>query len=683
MGDAYRAFISYSHADEAWASWLQRALERYRVPGRLRAARADLPRRLYPVFRDREELASSSDLGESIRAALARAEALVVICSPAAAASRWVNEEIRLFRAIAPGRPVLCLLVDGSPEASSADCAFPPALLRDGTDVPLPEPLAADPREGGDGRRGALLKIAAGLLGVGVDSLRQRDQQRRLRAASGLAALASVIAVVTIGLAINAQLAREEAELRRGQAENLIGFMLGDLRSRLQPLGRLDVLDAVGDQAMTYFAQLGDKGSEEEILARAMALRQIGEVRFQQGQLQEALDAFEDSRAIAATLYEAYPQQDRYLFEFGQAEFWLGYVAWEQDRLEAAGESMLAYMAHARALLDRDPDRNDYRLELAYAYTNLGAIARERRAQETALQHFRDSIATAQPLADASPEDTRLLMLLSENWSWVGSALLDLGRLAEAENAFAAGLGYAESAYRLSESPLHNDQVSSMAAFLGDVHLRRGELEAGRARLAEALAIEEALAEHDSANARWRRAGFRTRRQLAEIAVVAGWSEADQAMLDIAIAGFESLLAQEVSSAEFRHGLALAHRTQAMAHLQAGRPLDAVASAREAGEILAAGGPELAAQRASAAAIEDTLGLALAAAGDPAAAAVAWQAGLAALPPPDARDLAQKAMFCRLAAWLGRTEEARAAAQELRALGYADPRLPLPVFDHH
>jgi len=34
-----------------------------------------------------------------------------------------------------------------------------------------------------------------------------------------------------------------------------------------------------------------------------------------------------------------------------------------------------------------------------------------------------------------------------------------------------------------------------------------------------------------------------------------------------------------------------------------------------------------------------------------------------------------------LAAWLGRTEEARAAAQELRALGYADPRLPLPVFD--
>ena len=28
----YKAFISYSHADSAHASWLQRALERYRPP---------------------------------------------------------------------------------------------------------------------------------------------------------------------------------------------------------------------------------------------------------------------------------------------------------------------------------------------------------------------------------------------------------------------------------------------------------------------------------------------------------------------------------------------------------------------------------------------------------------------------------------------------------------------------
>jgi tetratricopeptide (TPR) repeat protein len=682
MSDAYRAFISYSHGDEACAAWLQRGLERYRVPSRLRAARPELPRRLYPVFRDREELASSGDLGDSIRTALARAEALVVVCSPAAAASHWVNEEIRLFRAVAPGRPVLCLMVAGSPDPASGECAFPPALRHDGTGAALPEPLAADPREHADGRRGALLKIAAGLLGVGVDALRQRDQQRRVRVASGVAALASVVAVVTIGLAINAQLAREEAELRRGQAEGLISFMLGDLRARLEPLGQLDMLDAVGAQAMQYFAELGDKGSEEEVLARAMALRQIGEVRFHQGELAEALDAFSESRDIAAALYADYPAQDRYLFELGQAEFWVGYVAWEQGRLAAAGESMQTYMAHTRTLLERDPDKEDYRLELAYARGNLGAIAREEGNQQIALQYFQDAITTSQPLVDAAPEDTQLLMLMSDNWSWVGSTLLDLRQLAEAEHAFATGLDYAALAHQLSGSPVHQEQVSAMSAFLADVRLRRGEVAAGRKDLAAALAIQDILVAHDPTNARWGWAHLRTQRQLAELAMVTGGSESDQALLDATIAGHRALVDQEATSVEFRRGLAMSLRAQAMTDLRSGRTQAAVAGATEAREVLLAGGTVLAAEGVTAIMVLDTLGLALEAAGDDAAARRAWQAGLEAVPPRGGRGIDHDVLFCRLAAWLGREDLAGETLQELRALGYADPRLPLPPLEN-
>src|SRR5579863_454983 len=65
----YRAFISYSHQDRAWADWLHRALETYRVPRRLvgrSTAAGIVPRRLAPVFRDREELASAIDLGERV-----------------------------------------------------------------------------------------------------------------------------------------------------------------------------------------------------------------------------------------------------------------------------------------------------------------------------------------------------------------------------------------------------------------------------------------------------------------------------------------------------------------------------------------------------------------------------------------------------------------------------------------
>ena len=71
----YRAFISYSHADEEWARWLHKSLETYKVPKRLVGTETEfgpVPERIAPVFRDRDELATATSLGEilfgSIRA---------------------------------------------------------------------------------------------------------------------------------------------------------------------------------------------------------------------------------------------------------------------------------------------------------------------------------------------------------------------------------------------------------------------------------------------------------------------------------------------------------------------------------------------------------------------------------------------------------------------------------------
>ena len=331
----YHAFISYAHADEKLAKWLQRSLERYRVPEELAGSDSKaVPKRLFPIFRDRDELASSADLSQSIRTALDESGALIVMCSRDAARSKWVNEEVREFQRLGRADRIFCLLVSGSPDREAADCAFPPALLVDDHGRPLPDPLAADISHASDGKRGGMLKIAAGLLGVGVDSLRQRDAQQQLRRRGIVSAASVAIAVITLALAVTAQLAREEADLRRGQAEGLISFMLGDLRDRLAPLGRLDVLDSVGDEALEYFDALGERGTENELFARVMALRQIGEVRFRQGQYAKAEDSFAASRDLATHLRSTAHDNNEYLFELGQAEFWVGYAGLEQGDLE-------------------------------------------------------------------------------------------------------------------------------------------------------------------------------------------------------------------------------------------------------------------------------------------------------------------------------------------------------------
>jgi hypothetical protein len=210
-GFKYWAFISYSHRDEEWAQWLHKELETYRVPRRLVGRETPLgpvPRRLFPVFRDREELPGSADLGGNISGALARSRTLIVVCSPRSAASRWVNEEIKTFKALGREDRVLCLIVGGEPnatdfpEAGEPEC-FPPALrFRVRPDGTLTEnrvePIAADAREGKDGRENSKLKILAGILGVGFDELRQRERQRVLRRRVRLAAAAAVALVLAV-----------------------------------------------------------------------------------------------------------------------------------------------------------------------------------------------------------------------------------------------------------------------------------------------------------------------------------------------------------------------------------------------------------------------------------------------------------------------------------------------------
>lgn len=219
----YWAFISYSQRDKKWSDWLRRSIENYRVPRRLvgRDSRDGIvPRRLFPVFRDREELPTSANLGSNIEEALRASRYLIVVCSPNGAASRWVNEEIRAFKAMDREDRVLAIIVDGEPNASDKpdsgvpEC-FPEAIRhRIGTDGKLTqertEPIAADARPEKDGRDNARLKILAGLLGVGFDELRQRERTRRRRRIS----LAAVAALAIIGALAGTWFLQERAKRR-------------------------------------------------------------------------------------------------------------------------------------------------------------------------------------------------------------------------------------------------------------------------------------------------------------------------------------------------------------------------------------------------------------------------------------------------------------------------------------
>ena len=109
-----------------------------------------------------------------------------------------MNEEIKVYQQLGRASHIFCLIVEG--ESSTA---FPAALTA------VEEPLAADLNQ--DGKRNAALKIAAGLLDVGFDELRQRETQARQRRMARITGASVAVMLFAVGLAWFAFLSRQQA----------------------------------------------------------------------------------------------------------------------------------------------------------------------------------------------------------------------------------------------------------------------------------------------------------------------------------------------------------------------------------------------------------------------------------------------------------------------------------------
>ncbi len=328
----YWAFISYSHRDAAAARWLHRALERYRLPTALVGSTCrdgKVPKRLYPIFRDRDELATSAHLSTAIESSLTASRNLIVVCSPQSAASAWVNEEVRRFKVLRGEDRVFCLIVDGEP-GSEQECFCPALRYRlDASGQPgsePTEPLAADLRDAGDGKRGSLLKLITGLLGLNYDQLARRDLRRRQRLL--VAALAASVAVATVmtGLAVVAIRARDAARIESLKAERVKSFVVSVFEEQ-SPLDRGNAERMAPKQLIQNAVRRLDEELSEEPAVRAELLHTLGGIQTNLGDgaaaepvLRRAVDErrrlFGDGsieHAVAlASLSKAVIQQGRY-----------------------------------------------------------------------------------------------------------------------------------------------------------------------------------------------------------------------------------------------------------------------------------------------------------------------------------------------------------------------------------
>jgi len=516
----YWGFISYSHADEAWAAWLHKALESYRVPKRLHGRDCPLgkiPAKLFPVFRDRDELAGSSALGPELQKALQRSRNLIVICSPRSAQSRWVNEEIKYFKSLGRSARVFALIVDGEPHAlekgDPEDECFPEALRfhvnEAGTIVggqPV-EPIAADVRPQGDGKANAKLKLISGVLGLGFDDLKQRELQARNRRLAIAASMASGVAALTMVLAVLAYQARNDAQRRQRQAEDLIQFMIGDLRKNLEPIGKLDILGAVGDKAMDYFATLDEQDVTDPVLrSRATALRQIGDVRAEQGNLAAASDAFREALKLDTELVARHPDDAESLLNVAKSQEMVGYAHYAKGELDQALPWIERQLATLQRLAALQPEKARWKAEVGGANANLGALAQEQGDHDRAWSHFEAARKAQQETVDQEPGNQEFILTLSTIHGWLTTVETTRRNHARALEHARVQTGLLR---RLTELAPDNAEYRFQlaGALLQTVYTASmiGRVDPQAAELAEAHRLTTALVELDPTSAKYGR----------------------------------------------------------------------------------------------------------------------------------------------------------------------------------
>jgi hypothetical protein len=197
----YWAFISYSSKDRKWGEWLRRRLENYKIPndlqGHMFADGTVLGKYLRPIFRDRDELPGSDSLSEKIEAALEASRYLVVLCSPSAAKSKWVDKEIADFQSMGKSKNIRALILRGEPNSGNPETECLPPSLR----LPL-DPIAGDLRKEGDGKERGFLKILAGIAELDFDTVYRRHERAAKRVRAVWLTISSILIFIFAALAV-------------------------------------------------------------------------------------------------------------------------------------------------------------------------------------------------------------------------------------------------------------------------------------------------------------------------------------------------------------------------------------------------------------------------------------------------------------------------------------------------
>ncbi len=439
----YRAFISYSHKDKVFAKWLQKKIENYVLPKHLHRAYPNLPQDLTrSIFRDDEELAGAWELSSALQKALKESEKLIVLCSPDAVNSLWVEKEIESFLKDHDEKDVITVVINGE-----AEDVIPP-LLRHHR-----EPLAIDIKSG---KKRMLFKVIASLLDIGFSDLWKREKKayhKRLLIRSAVFGLMLIVGVYAYmqSRAISSNVELEEVRTSITKIEHILAYeklseeevyklsahlkeleqLKKDKEETLKWFGMLKtsiaqkakyVYDKEGVEKALEVLESDLSKSEDEVYAKKNILR--AKLYIEKSDFQHAKEAYEKAVAIDASYLNLY---DYALFLSRQNALQKAKEKYQQllsydlsdahmanvlNRLGILYRKLKAYdeaeKVYKKALVLRanlaEKNPKSYTEDLAWTYNNMGVLYQESNQTDKSEKALQKAYVLRQQLARENPK---------------------------------------------------------------------------------------------------------------------------------------------------------------------------------------------------------------------------------------------------------------------------------------
>ncbi len=519
---AFDVFISYSRRDILFARALETSLENYIPPNDL-----PVPHRHLKVFRDEEDF-TGVEYNQALREHLESSEKMLVICSPHARASTYVCQEIRLFAEKRGAQHIIPVLLSGIPnnEAKTPEHeekkAFPQCLRRILGDMPLAASfLELDPARDKLYKgvfKGPWYTVLANVYGVSRSDIEQRERTRitrrrwiRTSLAVGVILALSCALMVTFFQYKNSVSSRNLAFKALTDAENLIEFMVFDLRDALEPIGRLDLLSSINRRVKSYCDSLGNESLSTELSAdiqrqKSVAIENIGNVMFAQGKVDDALDNHLASRNIRKDLTAQDPTNTLWQRDLSISHNKVGDVLMAKDRPDEALEAFVAGREITERLTVLDPTNTLWQHDLSISYERIGDVHVAKNQFDDALDAYVVCIDFRQKLTTRDATNSGWQRDLSISHNKVGDVLMAKDRPDEALEAFVAGREIAERLTVLDPTnTLWQRDLSISYERIGNVLLAKDRLDEALEAFVAGREIAERLTVLDPTNTLWQR----------------------------------------------------------------------------------------------------------------------------------------------------------------------------------